>query len=198
MTILHSKIQQHILEQLQDNGDSEIINIVDIGLTESLSTYDWKPEMSHINSAWREGIEEQNKIGWRQIYHRRIAKKLIQAMEQHYRKANVNKFTYSGERWARKLIQTIWDVVLELWQTRNEIIHQTNARQQEQQHKEKMEQRVCRCYSFKDELQHGERARWFTDSAEVLLTRDARFIESWIKAVKRKKNAELHFIVLSL
>jgi hypothetical protein len=185
MRLTQARIQQHLLGQLHENGNSEIINLIDIGLAESLITTEWKPDMAYVTKPWREGIEDQNKIGWRQIYYGRIAKKLIQAMDQHYRKVNANEFKYSGERWARQLIQNIWDVVLALWQTRNDTIHQTEARQQEKQRIEKMEKRVRRCYNFKEELQHGERARWFTDTVEDMLKKDARFIDSWTKAVER-------------
>jgi hypothetical protein len=102
-----AKIQKHLLGQLQNNSNSEIINILDIGLTVSLFVETWKPDMAHVTELWREGLEAQNQIGWRQIYHGRIAKKLLQAMDQHYRIANVNEFQYSGERWARLLIQNI-------------------------------------------------------------------------------------------
>jgi hypothetical protein len=75
--------------------------------------------------------------------------------------------------------------VLELWQTRNEIINKKETGLQEKQRIKKLESRVRRCYSFKEELQHGERTRWFTETIETMLRRDARFIESWTKAVER-------------
>jgi hypothetical protein len=185
MTTLQSRIQQHLLGQLQEHGNSEIINILDISLTESLGNNEWEPDVRHISRNWREGAIAQNKIGWRQIYHGKIATSLIKAVDQHYRSSDADPFKYNGERWARQLIQTIWDTMLALWQTRNDIINATDARQKEQQKKEKMETRVRRCFTFKEILQHAERSRWFTETAEEILRKDARFIETWTKAVER-------------
>jgi hypothetical protein len=142
------KIQQHLLNQLQDKGDSEIINIISIGLAESISNPEWQPDANYISTHWVTGVRDQNRIGWRQIYYGRIAKTLIGAVEQHYRGLQENEFTHSGERWARQLIRTIWDTTLEIWHQRNSIINQANAEQKESQRKEKLENRVRRCFSF--------------------------------------------------
>jgi hypothetical protein len=182
---LQYKIQRHILNQLQNNGDSEMTNIISIGLEESINNPEWKPDIEHISPRWAAGVNNQSQIGWRQIYNGRIAKTLIGAMEQHYRDLQANEFTHSGERWARQLIQIIWDTILEIWQQRNTIINQADTEQKESQRKEKLENRVRRCFSFRDKLRHGERQQWFTNTLEEVLKKDARFIESWTKAVER-------------
>jgi hypothetical protein len=110
------------------------------------------------------------------------AKELIKAMDTHYRELTVDELTYNGEKWARKMIRAIWDSILELWKTRNEIINQADSQEVEKLQKEKLENRVRRCYCFKDKLRHGERLRWFADSVEELLQKDARYIETWTKA----------------
>jgi ribonuclease HI len=185
MTTVQSKIQQHLLGQLQEYGDSEIINILDIGLTESLANNDWEPDTRNISRKWREGVLAQNKIGWNQIYNGRFATSLIKSMDQHYRTMDADPFKYTGESWARHMIQTIWNTMLALWQTRNEIMNAIDAKQKEQQKKERLEKRVRRCFGFKEILQHAERLRWFSDTADEILKKDARFIETWTKAVER-------------
>jgi hypothetical protein len=182
---LQYKIQQHLLNQLQDNGDSEMINIISIGFAESISNPKWQPDSNYISPHWAEGVRDQNRIGWRQIYYGRIAKTLIGAFEQHYRDLKANEFTHNGERWARQLIRTIWDTILEIWHQRNSINNQADAKQKESQRKEKLENRVRRCFSFREKLRHGERQQWFANTLEEVLKKDARFIESWTKAVER-------------
>jgi hypothetical protein len=81
---------------------------------ESISNSEWEPDMTSITPNWIRGIDEQNKIRWHQIYYRIIAKNSMTAMDQHNRSLNVDEFTYNGERWARKLIQSIWDMILEI------------------------------------------------------------------------------------
>jgi hypothetical protein len=44
---------------------------------------------------------------------------------------------------------------------------------------------VRRCFSFREKLRHGERQQWFANTLEEVLKKDARFIESWTKAVER-------------
>jgi hypothetical protein len=98
MTTLQSRIQQHLLGQLQEHGNSEIINILDISLTESLGNNKWEPDIRHISRNWREGAIAQNKIGWRQIYHGRIATSLIKAVDHHYRSLDADPFKYNGKK----------------------------------------------------------------------------------------------------
>jgi hypothetical protein len=179
------KIQTHIMQQHQENGDSELINIIAIGLLESTGKSDWEPNRTAISPKWKRGITEQSKIEWNQIYNGRIAKELIKAMDTHYRELTVDKLTYNGEKWAQKMIRAIWDTILELWKTRNEIINQADSQELEKLRKEKLENIVRRCYCFKDKLRHGERLCWFNDSVEELLWKDARYIETWTKAVER-------------
>jgi hypothetical protein len=179
------KLQKHILQQHQENGDSEIINIIEIGLSESAGNSDWEPNRTSISPRWRRGVEAQCQIGWNQLYFGRVAKEMIKAMETHYREITVDELSHNGERWARKMIRAIWDTILELWKTRNELINQKDSQETEKIRKEKLETRVRRCYSFKEKLRHGERLRWFTDSVEEFLQKDAHYIETWTKAAER-------------
>jgi hypothetical protein len=176
------KLQKHLMQQHQENGDSEIINIIEIGLSESAGNPNWEPDRTSISPRWRRGIEEQCKIGWNQLYYGRIAKEMIKAMDTHYRGITADKLSYNGEQWARKMIRATYDTILELWKTRNEIMNQKDSQEAEKIRKEKMKTRVRRCYSFKEKLRHGERLRWFADSVEELLQKDARYIETWSKA----------------
>jgi hypothetical protein len=186
MKDIQDKVVTHLMKQHQENGDSELINIMEIGLLKSTGSSEWKPDGTAISQKWKRGIAEQNEIGWKQIYYGRIAKEMITAMDNHYREVTTDELTYNGERWARKMIRAIWDTVLELWRTRNEIINHIDSREKEIQRKEKWENRVRKCYSFKDKLRHGEtRSRWFTDTIEELLQKDARQIETWTKAMER-------------
>jgi K+ transporter len=82
---------------------------------------------------------------------------------------NINKLKYTGERWAKLLIKNIWQIMLQLWQTRNEIIYQEDSTIAWEQQIDKLRTRVVRCYELKHKLKANERQQWFgTNLAEKL------------------------------
>jgi hypothetical protein len=120
------KISQHLEKNLRDHGSSELTNLIEIGLLSSLEK-DWTADLSYVSAEWNTAIRDQNSIGWIHIYRGRIAKSMIKAMDEHYATLGVNRMKYTGERWAKQLINNLWKTVLELWSTRNDLIHQETS-----------------------------------------------------------------------
>jgi hypothetical protein len=74
------------------------------------------------------------------------------AMDQHYQEEGAHDRRTNGEQWARKLIHTIWDTMLALWGERNKILNKRDDDIARAHQKEATEQRVRRCYAYKDNL----------------------------------------------
>jgi hypothetical protein len=150
-----------LTKQHQDHGDSELLNILQLALAESAHNSNWNPSLAATSVAWRPAIEEQSSIGWIHLYMGRISQQLIEQMEDHYRSLNLNTKQYTGERWARKFIINIWDLVLRLWKQRNELIFDKENQRQTSAMRDKLEARVTRCYALKDKLAFNDRHIWF-------------------------------------
>lgn len=160
-------------------------NILEIGLQESTDSKGWKPDSRYVSPRWKPAVNAQSKIGWQHIFHGRLARELILSMDQHYHLEGAHNRTKNGEQWARKLIRTIWDTMLSLWRERNNILNKRDEEQAKVHQKEATEQRVRKCYAYKDNLRHAERIQWFSDTLHELLKKDTRFLAAWAKTVER-------------
>jgi hypothetical protein len=122
MTQVQEGIPDYLMKQYHDHGNSKLINILQITLEACIHEDTWTPSLAHISPEWKKSIQDQSAIGWSQILKGRIAKSMKIQMDEHYKTLNVNTKTYTGERWARKLIINIWTTILKLWKQWNDLI----------------------------------------------------------------------------
>jgi hypothetical protein len=181
----YEKITTHIQKWLHEDGDSELTNIFEIGMEDSKHSQGWQPDIKHVSQKWKKAVNAQNKIGWQQIYHGRIATEMITSMDQHYQQEGVHSNSKNGEQWARKLIKIIWDSMLSLWRERNNILNQRDEEIAKAHQKEAIEQRVQKCYAEKDNLRHAERIRWFSETMHDMLRKETKYLAAWAKTVER-------------
>jgi hypothetical protein len=178
------RISQHLEKNLHDHGSSELTNLIEIGLLSSLEK-DGTADLSYVSAEWNTAIRDQNSIGWIHIYRGRIAKSMIKAMDEHYATLGVNRMKYTGERWAKQLINNLWKTVLELWSTRNDLIHQETSARKDAYMKERITTRIQRCYEDKDLLTAKERQQWFSTDIKEILEQDHKYLTAWITIVER-------------
>jgi hypothetical protein len=184
MICIQEKLPLYLNKTMYDHGNSELTNILEIGLAECL-TRDWTANVQQVSRELQKGIQEQNSIGWIHIYYGRISSALILAMDTHYQELGLNKMQYNGKRWASRLIQNVWENILDLWKTRNNIIHQADSTQIDLHLKEQLTMRVKKCYASETHLPRGERTQWFHMTIEELLKQDMRYIKAWTRVVER-------------
>jgi hypothetical protein len=152
MMQIQEDISTYLLKQYHDHGNSELINILQITLKECIHDDTWTPSLAHISQEWKTPIQEQSAFCWSQILNGRITHSMVIQMDEHYQTFNVNTKTYTGERWARKLIINIWTTILKLWKQRNDLIYEKENQQGRIAQRDKLEARIRRCYQFKDHL----------------------------------------------
>jgi hypothetical protein len=161
------KIILHINTWLQEYGDSELTNIFEIGI--QTCSPSWNPDIKYVSPKWEKAVNAQSKIGWQHIFQGRIAKEMIISMDNHYHSEGTHTQTRMGEQWARKLIRTIWDTLLSLWKERNSILHKRDEEIAQAHQQKATEQRVRKCYAYKDNLRHAERVQWFSETLHDML-----------------------------
>jgi hypothetical protein len=122
-------------------------------------------------------LKDQTKIGWHHLFFRRIAKTMITFMESHYRNSNNDTGQMTGNQWARKLIQQIWDNFLLLWSQRNSIIHGETKINRRESRRNQLLDRLERCYQFQDQLKLSDKNKIFYKTQEEMSKEDPRVIQ---------------------
>jgi hypothetical protein len=185
MQAIQENITTYFMKQYHDHGNSELINILQIAMEESLQDSTWTPSSANVSPEWKNTLQEQSEIGWSQIVNGRIANSMIHQMEAHYRTLNINSKQYTGERWARKLIINIWTTVLHLWKQRNTLIYETDTLLSKTAQRDKLEARIQRCYHFKDRLKSNDRRQWFDRDIHEKLQEDPSQLKTWLLMMER-------------
>jgi hypothetical protein len=71
------KLNDYLWRDNENHGNSELNNIIELALSECICNKKWVPVMSEISKELLPGIQQQNKIGWHQLYKGRMAREII-------------------------------------------------------------------------------------------------------------------------
>jgi hypothetical protein len=111
---------------------------------------------------------------------------MIKQIDAHYQTLNLNSKSYTGKRWARKLITNVWTTLLQLWQQRTALIYETETHQTRIALRDKLETRIRRCYHFQDHLASNDRGRqWFDKEIQDKLQQDPQHLATWLLMTER-------------
>jgi hypothetical protein len=130
-------------------------------------------------------ILQQNRIGWYHLFKGRMAKAMTQFMESHYQSMPIDRKRYTGERWSKMLIRNIWNMVLQLWETRNATIHGKQTQTEQHTEQQRLQHRVRKYYEMADLLEPTDQVKVFFKDLEGMLLEDTRCIKAWLKLAQR-------------
>jgi hypothetical protein len=97
----------------------------------------------------------------------------------------IDRKRYTGERWSKMLLRNIWNMVLKLWENRNDNIYGKQRRDNQQTEKQRLKHRVCKYYEMKDLLEHNDKEKIFYKDLEEMLQEDTRYLKAWLKLAQR-------------
>jgi hypothetical protein len=139
-------------------------------------------------------VEQQNRIGWRQVFNGRFSSEWRRIQDQHYllvrRRTHEGKNDKrTGQRWQHRFMLFIWGQWLTLWKLRNDELHGANATTQQTiaqtiihyelrnlyDQRESMEDSVQKLL-MSSEAEHRQRPIWITRNwleANTKLFRDS-------------------------
>ena len=72
-------------------------------------------------SALEAAVQEQNQIGWNRFFEGWLSSQWVIAQQHYY---SVTKSNKTGRRWVIAIIQNLWDTAWDLWEHRNEVLHE--------------------------------------------------------------------------
>jgi hypothetical protein len=179
------KWMEYLKRDTENHGNPEMNKLIETALCKSAADTTWKPTKDNHHSDLHQCIKQQNKIGWHHLFKGRMAKEWTRFMETHYRKINADSKKYSGERWGKLLLINIWSTTLELWATRNEVIHGTQQLQEQSTEKQRLESRVRKIFENAHMLENQDRHKIFYNSIDEMLLEDSRYLKAWIKMAQR-------------
>jgi ribonuclease HI/enamine deaminase RidA (YjgF/YER057c/UK114 family) len=182
---LRINIQDYLWRDNNNHGNSELNNIIELALLESIHNTKWKPVMTAISQELVPCIRQQNRIGWHHLYKGRMAKEITQFMESHYRDQPIDTKKYTGERWGKMLIKNIWNMVLKLWASRNEHVHGQQTRDAQSTERQRVHLQVQKYFDMKELLNTADRDKIFHKDLEAMQQEDIRYIKTWLKLARQ-------------
>jgi hypothetical protein len=114
-----------------------------------------------------------------------MAKEMTRFMESHYRSMPIDNKRYTGERWSKMLIRNLWNMVLKLWENRNEIIHGKQRQDGQRTEHQRLQHRIRKYYEMKDLLEQQDKEKIFYKELDELIQEDSRYLKAWLKLAQR-------------
>ncbi len=128
-------------------------------------------------------IQNQNKIGWRQLLCGRITNEFVR---HHDNYASLNKGTkLDGEQWATCVVKILWEAVLNIWHHRNEFVHE-HAKQSDA-HRQVIQDEVRRIYQLAPHIDPDDRQALSTPEEKVLAYKN-KSMEDWVNRITPRVN----------
>ncbi len=100
--------------------------------------------------------------------------------------SNVNKnIVLDGEQWASALVKIIWDLVREIWQHRNNYVHQQANKSSE--HRAELQEEVQRLFQLENQTDPTDRQAFATPQERVMRYTNAG-MDAWITRITPRIN----------
>jgi hypothetical protein len=168
-----TSIKLQLIQKISQSKTEETIKNLSMAAVKAATlTPNWQPTDSMVPSEYKQGVLDQNKIGWHQIIRGRFAISL----------SNRDK---KKEQDLRQIIRLFWDTLMQLWSQRNEIVHNNEHETQVERNQRRMEAKINRCYMMKDKLQFRDREKVFTKEKDELLREDTMTIKNWLRLAEK-------------
>ena len=109
------------------------------------------------NSVLHRLIHQQNRIGWRQIFHGRFSREWVRIQDSHYRRTRSQEHLqgkhYTGEKWLMGLILFVWDKWYTLWKQRTQELHGCDQRTRAEAERSDVRRQLHAIYEKRHQLE---------------------------------------------
>ena len=174
--------------QHETKADPALHEVIKSAVRQCALTGSYQPDPSVESRSVHYLFQPQGDIGWHQILHGRISQQLIQHQDKYYHSEDTeinptDKRKFSGQRWAKQIILTVWRTLLKLWKNRCERVHGRDERDQLKQAQRQYKRRVQECYDMIPDMPMADR-HMFDSSPSETLNRQPHDIELWLHMVE--------------
>jgi hypothetical protein len=119
--------------------------------------------------AFRQLIQEQNDIGWRQLFNGRISNEWQRLQNEHLRRHGIKTITLTGQSWSTTVIVTIWKEFFALWEQRNNLVHGTDKSSHDLAKRSKAIAQIKHLHTQQNEVLAAHRSCMFMRDTEAEL-----------------------------
>jgi hypothetical protein len=182
---ISASMAERLRKDNQCSTRQELIHAIMEGITHGIKDSQWTAPAVYDNNKINKWITEQNQIGWSQLINGRLAQSLTQAISDILQSQGTESWYLSGEKWTRRLIQTFWDTMLLLWHNRNQILYEGNQVSRQERQRERLNQRVEKCFEDSNTLSAEDRDKLFYMDKKAILKEDPRKILPWLNLTER-------------
>lgn len=85
------------------------------------------PMENHQTSTVRQALQEQSVLGWRSFIEGLPSKKWAEAQATHAQRRKQRQQRFSPGQWASRLIRWVWEIPWQMWEHRNNILHESGV-----------------------------------------------------------------------
>ena len=143
----------------------------------SFSTYHAHEDLTRLR-------QEQTILGWGQLFRGRLSQKWAHIQHQFLLTLKVDRHFYTGDIWARKLINLLWTFTRSLWDARNADRHGHTPLQSESIRKTRMEATVQALYDSRNRMLVADHDIFLLPMKKRFEDHDAARIALWIREAK--------------
>jgi len=150
-------------------------------------TYD-QTHHAHI----KEAFEKQCEIGWDEFLRGRISSRWGNIMQTYYRTMNLGSFR-NGMAWEVKVIHTMWQIFLQTWQARNNLLHGADTTENRQIRSLDIDQQVRNAYRLDQNCIAPQHQGLFTNLHDTLNNLLDTKIQ-WLHSIRSAKSAWINLL----
>ena len=141
-------------------------------------------------------IEDQNKIGWMNLFKGRLTKLFREVQDRYYREKN-KKLEELGMRqlgkgyqasiWIKGMIKQIVFYALNMWQLRNEVVHEGSDMKKLKKKRDETHRNIIKWYEKKD-MMGKEFDYLYKEPLITRCLRSQRNNEAWLRTIELEYN----------
>jgi hypothetical protein len=133
-------------------------------------------------------IEEQNALGWRQIFQGRLTSEWSRLQDQHLLQIQSNTNSKTGILWTTNIITTVWKEFFKMWTTRNTAIHGNDSASRQTSRRRHAAVAIRHLHTKRKDVLATDRDLFIGDTdndiEKWVETRTATHIENWLRIWK--------------
>jgi hypothetical protein len=182
---LQQDLLLYIAKQQHSKEMPDIAQLLEWALSNCGNDDKWLVNKRNYPEELHRAIEDQNAIGWNQIYRGHISIEFSNAQELFYRWQQLPETTHNGHKWTRGLLHKIWETMLSLWHNRYTIKFNKDTQRQTQNMQKQLHALAQHCYSQAHILSASDRNQLFQKTLEDRLKDNPWTLQAWITNTER-------------
>ncbi len=198
-----AKLRQHFISSVQKRCTEMktremLTTILTDGLTQWFNDKELAP--TDYPPLFRLLIQQQNELGWRQLFNGRFVSEWQRLQNQHLRTNGIQEITLTGQSWTTSMIVLLWKEFFDIWGQRNDQVHGNDKRTTDTAKRSKTVSHIKYLHTKTPEVLAAHRSIMFMRTHEdtthesnghedtalddILQTKTTNYLQNWVNTWK--------------